>query len=257
VATSDQGRIGWITVATAALCIAGAGSCWVDIPEVFPCRTDAECGDDGAVCMPRRGRVSLCCFPSSEVCDGNDNDCNGTVDDGVPPVPCYEGPAATEDVGICQSGQRFCVGGQMADACLSQILPQSEACNGRDDDCDGQIDEGPVPDDPYNCGTCGNRCPSTFQCRNGGCIPSAESACGDNQDEDEDDLIDCLDPDCDDHSCGVSLHCHDRACIPTNESNCADDFDEDGDELTDCQDTDDCKGRSCAGGTCKPNGTCL
>ena len=49
--------------------------------------------------------------------------------------------SGTAGVGICRSGQRSCVSAQMT-GCVGQILPRSEVCNGIDDDCDGQIDEG-------------------------------------------------------------------------------------------------------------------
>ena len=257
---SDQGKFSWITLTAAALCAAGAASCWVDIksPELFPCETNADCGDDGAVCVPRRAQQSgVCCLPTPEVCDGKDNDCNGTVDDGIEPVPCYDGPAGTADVGICRSGQRICVNGQMADVCLSQVLPQDETCNGLDDDCDGQVDEGPYPDDPHNCGACGNRCLASDQCKNGACIPSSEANCENGLDEDQDGLIDCADPDCGDRACGPNLHCWKLACIPNSELDCADGADDDGDGLVDCEDVTDCKGKSCAGGgTCKQLGIC-
>jgi hypothetical protein len=255
VATSKQKRLAWI--AAAAFGAAGATGCRVDIPELFPCQTNAECGDDGAICAPRPGKVSVCCIPVPEECDGKDNDCNGHMDDGAPLEPCYEGPAGTQNVGICRGGERSCVAGQYAGQCALQVLPQSETCNTLDDDCDGQIDEGPLPDDPNHCGTCGNRCASTHQCRNGVCIPSSESICGDELDEDEDGLTDCADEDCGDRTCGASLWCRNLTCVPTSESNCGDGADEDGDTYVDCLDVTDCKGKSCGvGKTCRQSGSC-
>jgi hypothetical protein len=61
-------------------------------------------------------------------------------DDGSDPVTCYDGPEGTADVGNCRSGQRACVGGKFTQ-CLGQALPGDEACNGKDDNCDGNIDE--------------------------------------------------------------------------------------------------------------------
>lgn len=60
--------------------------------------------------------------------------------EGTPPQSCYDGPADTEDVGECRSGQRACVGGVFTQ-CLGQVLPEEEVCNQRDDDCDGTEDE--------------------------------------------------------------------------------------------------------------------
>jgi hypothetical protein len=81
---------------------------------------------------------------SAEICDGKDNDCNGAVDDGLTQA-CYDGPNGTQGVGICHGGTKSCVetspGGFGMSACLGQVLPAAEDCNGLDDDCNGTIDD--------------------------------------------------------------------------------------------------------------------
>lgn len=85
-------------------------------------------------------------LPGGETCNGADDDCNGTVDDGIAPIACYSGPAGTQGVGRCRGGNRVCSGGVMT-SCTGEITPSPEICgNGVDEDCNGMIDDG--------CGVC-------------------------------------------------------------------------------------------------------
>ena len=89
--------------------------------------------------------------PAAEVCDGLDNDCDGTNDNGIVFGPCvppfdtvlFPGP---RESGVCQSGVSSCDGaGNLT--CVGGVGPSPEVCNGIDDDCDGQTDEtGAAPD---------------------------------------------------------------------------------------------------------------
>ena len=73
---------------------------------------------------------------ATEVCNGIDDDCNGLTDDG------YVGHSTSCGVGACaRTGSTSCVAGSVVDSCTSGT-PAAEVCDGIDNNCDGQTDEG-------------------------------------------------------------------------------------------------------------------
>jgi hypothetical protein len=82
----------------------------------------------------------VCTAGPPESCDGLDNDLDAEVDEDLT-TSCYAGPAGTGGRGSCRVGERRCTAGKPS-ACLGEVLPAGEVCNGADDDCDGQLDEG-------------------------------------------------------------------------------------------------------------------
>lgn len=105
---------------------------------VGECQSGTQTCTDG-VWGPCEGEI----LPGVEVCDGLDTDCNGNSDEGMT-QPCYTGPPGTENVGQCASGTQTCYGGDWG-ACVGEVLPDPEVCDGADNDCDGDTDEGLTP----------------------------------------------------------------------------------------------------------------
>ncbi len=90
------------------------------------------------------GEISACqgeVLPSDEICDGEDQDCDGRVDEELPPEPCFSGEAAWLEAPetTCARGEAACGAG---DICPGEVLPAaSDGCNGHNDDCDAEVDE--------------------------------------------------------------------------------------------------------------------
>jgi sulfatase-modifying factor enzyme 1/putative metal-binding protein len=115
------------------------------------------------------------CVPSVEVCDNEDNDCDGVADNGFDknndPRNCgscgHACVGTPTQFGTCHNGQcEFtCLSGyhdKDGVPCSYFCIPTNngvEQCDGQDNNCDGQIDEGfNLDSDPNNCGTCNHTC---------------------------------------------------------------------------------------------------
>ena len=199
-------------------------------------RLDSDCNgivDDGCACTPAEtmacgSNVGACseglqtctiagtwgdCLgetgPDAEDCNSLDDDCDGSIDEGCDCIPGDAMPCGN-DVGACVSGTQTCNADGYWGACggVGYIGPDSEVCDGVDNDCDADTDEGCLcnPADPpleCNTGMCGTCARGLMMCQNGGhvyqCEPTtfeSTEVCGDGWDGDCDCLSDAADPDC-------------------------------------------------------------
>jgi MYXO-CTERM domain-containing protein len=131
-----------------------------------PCGiSTGECSPGTTVCVAGVLGCSGAGLPTTEQCDGLDNNCDGLVDQLQ--QTCYTGAAITLGVGVCVAGTQSCPNGTWS-ACLGQVVPTAEVCNGLDDDCNGTIDDA-VPTGVGGAVTGDACCPTGVPCGHGAC----------------------------------------------------------------------------------------
>jgi hypothetical protein len=151
-------------------------------PGIVPGSSDDCTGD--LFQLPRRGECLLgkrtclangsfgACIgvkgPSTETCQGKDNNCNGIPDDGC---PCSAGQArecGSSATGICRKGTQSCSANGQWGPCLNAVEARARDCtSAEDNDCDGQ------PDNQNGACLCDGKAPGTSE----GCNTGASGIC--------------------------------------------------------------------------------
>ncbi len=146
-------------------------------------------------------------LPTTEICNGEDDNCDGEVDDGNPNAG---NPCNTGEFGPCQEGTQQCLDAMVQ--CVTDYVPVTEDCNGIDDDCNGEIDDG-NPGGGASCSTglLGICAAGLETCTAGSlqCVPfqQATTETCDNQDNDCDGSVDEGNP------CQSGYQCTNGTCI--------------------------------------------
>jgi hypothetical protein len=90
---------------------------------------------------------------------------------------CYQGPPGTQGVGICVPGVETCSNGTFTGSCVGDVTPFVEHCDGRDEDCSGEVD-----DVEGSGGACAgpDGCEGAMACAGEGvaCVAPTQNECG-------------------------------------------------------------------------------
>lgn len=158
------------------------------------------CNAGYTVCEEDNVRCEGVIYPKEEICDGADNDCNGIVDDpdkfwaGIANTKCY-----FEETGECRYSEQMCIDGQLICAYSTSPFYGPEVCDGKDNDCDGEYDEG-VPQNfvyngPYETANVGECKAGITLCESGqekifGMVLPITEVCNNGKDDDCDGITD-------------------------------------------------------------------
>jgi len=175
--------------------------CAGDAPPTGYAATDADCDENDEKVHPG----------ATEVCNMKDDNCNGQIDEGAPPVVMwpdgdgdgyYTYQMGTPKMG-CGNLAGYAARGGDCDDRDAEVHPgATEICNLKDDNCDGRIDEGVRP--TCGVGWCARYSPS---CDPAACVPGppAQETCNSFDD-------DC-DGELDNGACPTGMVCSGTQCV--------------------------------------------
>lgn len=136
------------------------GGCACESGTSRPCPLPGRCAEGVLDCVDERW--SACSIsPEPEACNDLDDDCDGDVDEDVT-LDCYDDADRDGYAAAGAISSKRCRAGGVAGGCPDATTPRaptvgaidcapddaaiapgaSEVCNGKDDDCDGEVDEG-------------------------------------------------------------------------------------------------------------------
>ena len=240
-----------VTGAEVTQCVLSDGECpclqwFVDTGAETTCFATNEVGSCSGLRQCAADGLTDCSapLPATETCNGLDDDCDAAVDEDTGGAEClvispFGACPGTEE---CTAGKSVCVG----------PAAETEACNGKDDDCDGETDEGFADTDANGIADC------MTDDKDGDAVPDALDNCPaaynpGQQDFDSDNFGDACDKDDDNDLVPDGDDCapKDPEAFPGGDEVCDgkdndcdlvpdEGFsDLDGDGLKDCLDDDD------------------
>ncbi len=163
-----------------------------------PTCTSCKCGD----CNDTNSQT----YPgATEICDGQDNDCNDIIDD--------------EELDLDNDGFMIC-NDDCNDTNPNTYPGATEICDGQDNDCNDIIDDEELDLDDDGFMICNGDCNDTVASIN----PDAPEICNNTIDDDCDGAIDCADKDCKNDPACASQPCAPEGDACENTEECCDEL---------------------------------